>query len=97
MEDNEFENEPVNDPQEPVGNEDVEDNSEFTMDDFINSIDNNTLSDAEEMFNSIMDDKVAQRLDAMRQQYAASIFDDSPATVEDDIADEAQENRDDNV
>lgn len=65
----------------------VETTDEFTMDDFINSIDNNTLSDAEDMFNSIMDTKVADKLDAMRQQYAQSIFDDSPVETEDAVED----------
>jgi hypothetical protein len=45
--------------------------------DLINNIENGTLSDAEQVFNDIMDLKAGQAIDAYREKIASGIFGDS--------------------
>jgi hypothetical protein len=45
--------------------------------DLINNIENGTLSDAEQVFNDIMDLKAGQAIDAYREKIASDVFGDS--------------------
>lgn len=50
--------------------------------DMINSIESGTFADAEKIFNDVMDLKVGQQLDQMRQDMAATIFGDESETMD---------------
>lgn len=68
---------------------------ENNVTDLINSIENGTLADAEQVFNDLMDIKAGAALDAYRQQIAMNVFNGQESEPEEesdtDVEDESEE------
>jgi hypothetical protein len=68
---------------------------ENSVTDLINNIESDTLADAEQVFNDIMDIKAGTALDAYRQQIAMNVFNGQESEPEEesdtDVEDESEE------